>query len=488
MKRKQGFITILGVLAFLLLCLVPNGTAQQIGTPISQAEGPPWQLGLLWTFNASSSSTSAFNVAGLSYYRILWVPSGTVSGCSMSIDGAAAPGGAFTTGGILSSATIGPCTSASMYVTTSAAGIAVLGQITPTITGSGSVTVVLFGYTDNPAAGGSIGGSVAVTNFPATNTVIQPSGTNLHTVIDSLPSLAPGTNNIGGVTANQSLATAGYGKVTDGTNVQAVKPASVAAAAGDPASVVSLSPNSPLPAGTNAIGSVNGASSPGDAAANPSNAVPGQSFLQGWNGSTWDRLRTAGVGNVVAATGLQAHVAYCEYLSALPSLTTGLYAAAQCDSSGRLLVNVSTLPALPAGGNTIGAVTQASGPWTNNVTQFGGSPIATGTGAGGSGIPRVTVSNDSQVNTQPAGFGSIVSFQQAVTASAVVLASNSVHGFCVKALPTNSITVYVGPTGVTTSTGYPLAAGDNICFQGSNTNVAYVIATTTGASVAVSGN
>src|SRR5207248_10824908 len=35
--------------------------------------------------------------------------------------------------------------------------------------------------------------------------------------------------------------------------------------------------------------------------------------------------------------------------------------------------------------------------WSENVTQFGGSAVATGTGAGGAGVPRVTVSNDSQV-------------------------------------------------------------------------------------------
>lgn len=45
-------------------------------------------------------------------------------------------------------------------------------------------------------------------------------------------------------------------KVWDGTNIQAVKAASTAAGATDPAAVVSLSPNSPLPAGSNALGSV----------------------------------------------------------------------------------------------------------------------------------------------------------------------------------------------------------------------------------------
>ena len=65
------------------------------------------------------------------------------------------------------------------------------------------------------------------------------------------------------------------------------------------------------------------------------------------------------------------------------------------DTNGRMQINV--INSLPAGANTIGAVTQASGPWTSNVTQFGGNAIATGTGAGGNGIPRVTVSNDSNV-------------------------------------------------------------------------------------------
>jgi hypothetical protein len=45
-----------------------------------------------------------------------------------------------------------------------------------------------------------------------------------------------------------------FHRVTDGTNTAAVKAASTAAAASDPSLVVGLSPNSPLPAGTNGIG------------------------------------------------------------------------------------------------------------------------------------------------------------------------------------------------------------------------------------------
>ncbi len=74
-----------------------------------------------------------------------------------------------------------------------------------------------------------------------------------------------GTNTIGNV--NQTLATAGFGKVTDGTNTAAVKAASTAAVAGDAALVVAISPNNTvaitgtvtinaIPGGSNTIGNV----------------------------------------------------------------------------------------------------------------------------------------------------------------------------------------------------------------------------------------
>jgi hypothetical protein len=44
------------------------------------------------------------------------------------------------------------------------------------------------------------------------------------------------------------------------------------------------------------------------------------------------------VGNTVASTGLLVGVHYCEFLTALPTLTTGTYGAAQCDASGRQII------------------------------------------------------------------------------------------------------------------------------------------------------
>lgn len=82
------------------------------------------------------------------------------------------------------------------------------------------------------------------------------------------------------VTANQGTAAATASawpiKLTDGTNVTAVKAASTAAIATDPSAVVALSPNSPLPAGSNALGSVNADIRVGGTAVSGSNPVPVQ--------------------------------------------------------------------------------------------------------------------------------------------------------------------------------------------------------------------
>lgn len=51
-----------------------------------------------------------------------------------------------------------------------------------------------------------------------------------------------------------------------------------------------------------------------------------------------------------------------------------------------------------SGGGGGGSVTQGTSPWVDNVTQFGSSNVATGTGVGGAGIPRFTISSDSSLS------------------------------------------------------------------------------------------
>lgn len=75
-------------------------------------------------------------------------------------------------------------------------------------------------------------------------TVTQATGTNLHATIDNFPATQPvsGTTTANQGTAN-SVANGWPVKITDGTSTAAVKAASTAAVAADPAQVVALSPN-----------------------------------------------------------------------------------------------------------------------------------------------------------------------------------------------------------------------------------------------------
>jgi len=75
--------------------------------------------------------------------------------------------------------------------------------------------------------------------------------------------------------------------------------------------------------------------------------------------------------------------------------------------------------------------------------------------------------------------------QQAVTASAVALGSQSAKRVCVQALLANQIDVFIGSSsGVTTANGFPLTPGSSWCGTLSNSNLVFVIASATGASVA----
>ncbi len=145
---------------------------------------------------------------------------------------------------------------------------------------------------------------------------------------------------------------------------------------------------------------------------------------------------------------------------------------------------VDSLPALPTGANTIGAVTQATASNFNaTVVQATGSNLHTAVDS----LPTLPAGTNSigGVTTQPAGFSSSpLAGQQAVTATAANLGANATHTVCITALSTNTIPVYVGGSGETTSTGFPLNAGDAYCWQVTNSNLLYVIASTTGASVA----
>jgi hypothetical protein len=92
-----------------------------------------------------------------------------------------------------------------------------------------------------------------------------------------------------------------------------------------------------------------------------------------FNGTTWDRSRSASVGNNIVATGISASAAYGQFNTVLPTITSGNYTSLQTDVNGRLIVSLPSttitgsvavtgtitavtaiINALPAGANTIG--------------------------------------------------------------------------------------------------------------------------------------
>lgn len=89
---------------------------------------------------------------------------------------------------------------------------------------------------------------------------------------------------------------------------------------------------------------------------------------------------------------------------------------------------------------TVG-VTQSTSPWADNITQFGGVNLSTGTGTSGTGIPRVTVANDSNILATQSGTWNI----GAVTGNVTVVQPTGTNLHAV--LDTTSTTTVTQATG-----------------------------------------
>lgn len=162
--------------------------------------------------------------------------------------------------------------------------------------------------------------------------------------------------------------------LTDGTNTTAVKAASTAAAATDPSAVVALSPNTPLPTGSNTIGTVTAA----QATAANLNATVVQGAGSGAAGTFWyvrvtDGTNTMPTGDAVARSIFQQVTDGTHGPVAVKAAST---AAAAADPS--FVVAFSPNSPLPTGSNVIGAL---SANQSVNVAQVGGN--ATSTAAAG---------------------------------------------------------------------------------------------------------
>jgi hypothetical protein len=366
---RNRLITIAGLLIFLLLCFVPNGEAQTC-LPVNQPASAPWQVGLTCAFT-STSSPYPFSARGIVYWQVFFVPNGTVGSAAVSID-SSATGLTWVTGGVLTGPTIGPMSSAGSYMNTAATTPTNFAQLTPTVIGSGTVTVTIYGYINPPVGtGGGVASDVVVTSsLPAgSQTIGNVNIANVTAVISGAITSTQAVSVANGGASQILITVTGTwtGTLTpkasgDGTNYLATQAHPINSTGYGPwqtsittngtyAALAGGAQNFEVVGNTVATGSAtvtivaspgvgdvtaSGINTPADAAANPTDAIHAQDFLQGWNGTSWDRLRTAGVGNGVASTGIAATAPYCEYISTLYTLTTGQYGVLNCDASGLL--------------------------------------------------------------------------------------------------------------------------------------------------------
>lgn len=77
-----------------------------------------------------------------------------------------------------------------------------------------------------------------------------------------------------------------------------------------------------------------------------------------------------------------------------------------------------TLAALPAGANTIGSVTQASGPWTTNQTQWNGTAVDVNSGNKSAGTVRVVLATDQPTLTNTLGPVTLPNLEAGLSAGA----------------------------------------------------------------------
>lgn len=182
--------------------LTIQGNSNGIAVPTSLASLPSLAAG-------SNTIGSINNISG-----IVSLPAGAAVSANQPTNAAQASATSGQTGNL----NMGAVTASSPWYTS--------GQTDPlSLTTAGALRV------DASATTQPISGSVSIAGTPS----VSISGSAV---------LGAGSATIGNV--NQTAATAEFSKITDGTNTAAVKAASTAPAATDPAEVVTESPNSPL--------------------------------------------------------------------------------------------------------------------------------------------------------------------------------------------------------------------------------------------------
>lgn len=119
------------------------------------------------------------------------------------------------------------------------------------------------------------------------------------------------------------------------------------------------------------------------------------------------------------------------------------------------------------GGDTIAADDIGGIKWQRMKAAWGADGVAT----------DVSAATPLPVTLAPAGTVGTDTLTAALTAAA--LNNHPCLGATIRAGSTNTGTVYIGGTGVTTATGFPLTAGEALSLDVTNTNTVYVVGANT---------
>lgn len=287
-------------------------------------------------------------------------------------------------------------------------------------------------------------------------------------------------------------------QITDGTRDGTVKAASTAAQAADTSLVVALHPTSPLPTGSNVIGHV-------VADTGSTTAVTGNvTVVQPTGTNLHAVLDTTSTTAVTQATGTNLHAvidtgsttaatqATASNLNAQvqgpgasgaaksgnpvqiggvfnttqPTVTNGQGIEAQATARGALII--------ASGVDAVAVNNTQQGTASQNVAQFGGNAVVTGTGVGGVGVPRVTISSDSSITANAGTNLNTSALALSATQTDRTQKSQITDGTRDGTLKAASTAAVAADTSlvVALSPNSPLPTGSNVIGGTSNTTVA----------------
>lgn len=135
-----------------------------------------------------------------------------------------------------------------------------------------------------------------------------------------------------------------------------------------------------------------------DNAGNAISSTGGALNVSATQSGNWNSRTQDGSGNPISSTGGALNVSAAQSGN-WNSRTQDGAGNAISSTGGSLDVNLKTssITVTVSGTVTADQGTPNATPWNENIAQFGGNAVVTGTGSSGAGIPRVTLSNDSSL-------------------------------------------------------------------------------------------